>query len=545
MKNSKILIALAFCASLFTACKDQLDVKNPNDPTPESASTEAGVLSLAQGGVYVNGFRGLSTKYNDGVPGYFWSGAVGIHSLLGDEIGEEAANWYGNQIACPNFVTFDDGTKLANPQSPSTQYGLLNDVNDNANQGSNPIFHEWANMYGLNNACNSILTLSDKVTFKNDATKNTVKAWAFFWKGFAYSRIGSMYIAGVINNEPGKADNKFVTKEAIIAEATKNFDTAAGLLGGSIDAGALGKIIPSFCQTGKGGIPSADQWKRIINTMKARNILVNKTVAAMSAADWASVASLTANGIQAGAAEVVFVGITNEAGDIWSPTGGSVAAKTVSTAPGKGTYKLSERLVQDFKADDKRRANFGEGTLWLGNNDRGTVFNTRYFLKDGAAADFPAGIQAFGSITSGAAAGQIFLCGSYEENALMAAEAKIYTGDLAGGLKIIDEVRTSQGAGLPATAVGTADAAKAELRVERRCALAFRGLAFYDARRWEVIENGKGRKGCVVVDKAGKVNTNASIEYGFLDYWNVPDNELAYNTPAEGSAPIVNPKNPK
>ncbi len=543
MKNSKILIALAFCASLFVACKDQLDVKNPNDPTPASASTEAGVISLAQGGVYINGFRGLADKYNDGVPGYFWSGAVGMHSLLGDEIGEEAANWYGNQLACPNFVTFDDGTKLANPQSPNTQYQLLNDVNDNANQGSNPIFHEWANMYGLNNACNNILALADKITFKTDAKKNTVKAWAFFWKGFAYSRLGSMYVAGVVNNEAGKADNKFVGRDALIAEATKNFDAAAGLLGGAIDADALKQIIPDFCQKGNGGVPSADAWKHIINTMKARNILVNKTVATMSAADWSAIAGLTANGIQA--ADPVFVGISNDAGDIWSATGGTVAAKTVSTAPGKGTYKLSERLVQDFKADDKRRANFGEGTLWLGNNDRGTVFNTRYFLKDGAAADFPAGIQAFGSITSGAVAGQIFLCGSYEENALMAAEAKIYTGDLAGGLKIIDEVRKAQGSGLPATAVGTADAAKEELRVERRCALAFRGLAFYDARRWEVIEKGKGRKGCVVVDKAGKVSTNATIEYGFLDYWDVPANELAYNKPADGGALVTNPKNPK
>jgi hypothetical protein len=40
----------------------------------------------------------------------------------------------------------------------------------------------------------------------------------------------------------------------------------------------------------------------------------------------------------------------------------------------------------------------------------------------------------------------------------------------------------------------------------------------------------------------GAVSTNATIVYGFLDYWDVPDNELAYNPAASGSAPTSNPK---
>ena len=42
---------------------------------------------------------------------------------------------------------------------------------------------------------------------------------------------------------------------------------------------------------------------------------------------------------------------------------------------------------------------------------------------------------------------------------------------------------------------------------------------------------------------AGVVSTNATIDYNYLDYWDVPDNELAYNPAAAGSAPIVNPRN--
>ena len=62
--------------------------------------------------------------------------------------------------------------------------------------------------------------------------------------------------------------------------------------------------------------------------------------------------------------------------------------------------------------------------------------------------------------------------------------------------------------------------------------LLFRGLSFYDARRFKISEPvsaGGGRTGCIVIANSGAVNTNAIIEYGYLDYWDVPDNELAYN----------------
>src|SRR5205085_12159218 len=100
------LISIALVLLAVTACKDQLDVQNPNSPTPASAKTERGIIGFAQGGVYVNGFYDL--KFYDGVPGRFWTGAVGFHDIMGDEIGEEAANVYGNQIGCPENVVLDN-----------------------------------------------------------------------------------------------------------------------------------------------------------------------------------------------------------------------------------------------------------------------------------------------------------------------------------------------------------------------------------------------------------------------------------------------------
>ena len=105
----------------------------------------------------------------------------------------------------------------------------------------------------------------------------------------------------------------------------------------------------------------------------------------------------------------------------------------------------------------------------------------------------------------------------------------VSSGAIAAGLAPI-------GAGLTQTA------AYEELRKERRIALIFKGLSFWDARRWDIIAPDKGRTGCTVLSYTGAVNTNATIVYGYLDYWDVPDNELAYNPAASGSAATKNPK---
>ena len=96
-------------------------------------------------------------------------------------------------------------------------------------------------------------------------------------------------------------------------------------------------------------------WLRNINTMKARNILANTPVASMTATQWNAIATLTANGVKE--TDLTFTGRSNEAGDIWVASNGFISVKATSTAPGGNTYKISERLVQDFKIGDKRFEN--------------------------------------------------------------------------------------------------------------------------------------------------------------------------------------------
>jgi len=529
------------------SCKKQLDVRNPNQPTPESGTSEQGIINLAQGGVYRNGF--INLKYSDGVYGFFWTGAMGWHELMGDVIQAEAANAFMNQIGAPDKVILDNGTTILNPNAPNTQKALIRLINVNSNQGQNTLFYEWAYMYSMINACNSVLEIVEKTAFASDgpSKKATIQAWAYWWKGFAYARIGSIYYAGLINNTSGTTNGNYVTKEAIITESNKNLDQAATILSSVANMAAytetLGKLIPSFVQVGRGGILTPDMWKRSISTLKARNILVNTTAASMTAAQWNSILALAGTGVQP--ADKIFTGRSNATSDFLASSGsGTIAGKVQSTLAGGNTYKLSERWVQEFRAGDKRFANNVKlTTTWIGNADRGHVFNTRYALIDGGAG-LP-GVKVYANIAAGA--DELNLASHFEENELMKAEALINTGKINDGLIAIDAVRAFQGAGLPAlagTGLSLVDA-KEELRRERRVALPFIGLSFYDARRYGITEPlsaGGGRKGAVVITGTGVVNRNATIDYNFLDYWDVPDNELVYNPAAAGSAPTKNPK---
>jgi len=542
----KILVYGMVFALALTGCKKQLDVKNPNEPTPAASTSEQGIVSLAQGSVYINGFKTL--KYGDGVFGLYWSGAMGFHELLGDVIGAEAANSFLNQIGCPNKVTLDNASVVVNPNNPSTWYTFARTVNQNDYQGQNFTYYEWAYSYNMITACNSLLEVIPNVGFTgNSASKAAaLKAWAHFWKGYAYSRIGSIYYAGLINNAFAATNGNYVSKEAIITEANAQLDAAIADLGAVTSAGdydaIMGKLIPSFCQTGKGLPPTTAMWIRTINTLKARNILVNKQFSAMTSADWGAILTLTNNGVQE--SDFIFTGRTTATGDFLPASSGYVAAKIQSSGSGGGTYKLSERWVQEFKTGDLRKTqNVRTGANWIGNSDRGNAFNTRHTLINGGS-----GVPgAYTYVNTTAEAFELALASTFEENALMKAEALINTGQVNQGLALVDAVRTALGAGLAAVAnTGLTQAqAQEELRRERRIALAFRGLSFYDARRYKISEPaaaGGGRAGCVVVSNAGTLNTNATIEYGYLDYWDVPDNELAYNPAASGSAPTKNPK---
>jgi hypothetical protein len=545
MKSNRIFYLIAAVGLFASSCKKELATGNPNTPSPESLNSESGIITYSTGGVYINGFKTL--KYTDGVYGPFWSGATGFHELMADVIGADAANAFINQMGCPEKVVHDDASVVLNPNSPNKQIALIRQSNTNQQAGNNFLYYEWAYMYNLISSCNLILEKVETVTLSGDAAskKAAIKAWAYWWKGFAYSRIGSIYYAGLINNGYQQTNGNYVTKEAIITEANSNLDKAVVAANSAPDAGEFvatwEKIIPTYGQVGKGGAQTPAMLARNVSSMKARNLLVNKTASAMTPADWASVLTLANAGINS--SDNIFTLRTDARGDLFTASQ-LIMGRTQSNIPGGATYKLSERWVQEFKTGDQRKAqNCVQGTPYLGQADRGNAHFTRWALKDGGTG--LSGVAVYANTTVGAY--EMHLAVDYEENQLMKAEALIYTGQVDPGLAIIDAIRTSQGAGLAAVSgTGlTLAQAKEELRRERRIVCAFRGISFYDARRWKVIDaiaQGGGRTGCVALKNTGAVSTNATIEYNYLDYWDVPGNELTYNPAAGGSAPVVNPK---
>ena len=564
MNKIKILY-LGFFAALVlfsTSCQKELEVGNPNSPTLVGNVTEEnGLAKLAQGGIYLNGL-----SYGDGWLGdSYFSLPRGYHELMGDIIGGgEGSNNQITTLPAPDYIQLDATNKLTNP-SPNP--AIIRAYNSRAAtaQGNNALMYEWMNMYAMQQSCNNIIALADKVTYTGDkATKiATVKAWAYFWKGWAYAQIGTLYIAGIVTDTAGKTSNTYVTHDAIISRSNYYYDLAVTTLGGatvtSDYTAMLGNLIPASSQVGNGQLMTKDMWVRNINTLKARNILLNKmstfvngvagvTISknafsgVMTAADWNAILTLTANGVKS--SDYVLTGRTSDLNSWFGVNGGTAAALATNRAS-SGTFKISERFVQDFAANDKRKAsNFKTGYQFT----HGLSFGTRWSLNPNwQTTDLPgggtiAGVYSYGTKNVGQY--ELIIAASYEENAMMQAEANIQLGNLATGLSYIDAVRTYQGAGLAAATAATKAEALALLVKERRVALAFRGLSFYDARRWGwtyPIANGGGRYGATVFDIKEVVWTNATINYNYMDYWDVPGDEFELNAPSAASAPIKNP----
>lgn len=544
------------------ACKKQLNVGNPNQPTiAENVTTEAGLVSFVQGATFTDGFVNGDGWLGD----TYFSLVYGFQDLLGDATGADVANQQVDVISRPDLVTTETNFQVPNP---SPQIASLRSFNTRASSGAgnNPFYYQWLNMYALNNACNLILTLVPTIQFSGDAASRaaTVNAWCYWWKGYAYAAIGTMYYSGLINDTANFSNNNitnnhYLVHDSIIARSNYYFNLANATISGISSASdyttVLGELIPSAFQGGTlGGVPTQAQWIRNINSMLARNILFNhlnpfvngvvsssiqkSTITPMTAADWQSVLTYAAAGIQQG--DPVFTGSSSATNSVFSATGGTVSAMTTGTNSGT-TFKISERLIQDFGTGDKRLPNnFNMADTFYDPN-----FTVRYSLINGGSGDTAySSTVVLGNKTAGAY--QVYIASSWEENTLMLAEANIMTGNVNQGLLSIDSVRTYQGAGVAAIYNTSLTQAQAmtQLTRERRAALVFRGITWYDARRWGwtyATSNGGGSYGNVFYDVNGNAYSNTTIDYDFLDYWDVPADESVLNPPGSGSAATVNP----
>jgi hypothetical protein len=275
--------------------------------------------------------------------------------------------------------------------------------------------------------------------------------------------------------------------------------------------------------------------------------MANHKVATMTSADWTAIQNLASAGmtqtdftLQWGSAGAGIPDLTKYAYDFHP--------MTLHTAAGGQLSFVSERLIEDIMPGDQRFTKYFEPFptgIVVNVLNRGIQFGTRY-----APVDIENGGRY--ATENWAPSATVAIAPSWEENALMMAEADINLGNVDAGLQLIDQVRASQGAGLPILAGSgiTADSALVHLHSERRIGLYLHNVSWYDARRWGIttpVAQGGGRIGNIVVPGTliGPSGTPATvlpcvIDYSFSDYWDVPQNELDFNPAATGSAPVKN-----
>ena len=540
----KYLFSILAILLVATACKkSSLELANPNEPTPEqSLATEAGLKNFSLGIL-----QKMIAVVPDEGPSNIFHIALSNHTVLGDEAFVPYGNFSLRWVDQAYKVVLPSGLEVINPNGID-QKTQLQGFNSRDAGERNAFQYEWSSCYYIIAQCNQLLKAIENpdVTYSGDAAtkKNTFKAWAQWWKAFAYSRIGSMYLAGIITNDPGQTNDLFVDRKEIIVEADKWLNDCLATLN-SLSANAdyndvMTAIVASFNDNTH--ITTPDMWKRQIYSLQARNFLVNKKVRDMTPADWTTLATLANKGILASDNIFKFGMDPSGTNDISSAFFHPLAF--IGEAA-QFTF-VSERLIQDFKPGDNR---FAEGFVpfdveKVNIRGRGLQFGTRWnpvYIEDG------------GLYATAANQGFVPWACSYEENELMKAEEKIRGGDINGGLAHIDAVRDFQGAGLADVAGTGLNLAQAleELRRERRVGLFLKGTAFYDARRWGVTEpaaQGGGRAGAIVLipgellvpAQANPAAVPCFIEYRYLDYWDVPQNELDFNTPGPFSVPVKN-----
>jgi hypothetical protein len=545
----KIIVLLVASLLCTTACeKDDLKLVNPNDPSLGSLSSEDGLKSFALG-ILEKPFGVLNSLEGGGNSAFMI--AVAHHSIMGDDMYMPWGNWGVRWSAIYESVTLPNGSVNQHTLYPGiSQQEFIQANNSRAAGEVNSFKYEWIAAYQTIGQCNYLLdALQGSIAFSGnaDTKKKTLQAWALWWKGYMYSRIGSIYLAGLIVDEFGTTNAQYVDRNSIIAEATENFDAASAILAtldrdGDYD-NIMNSIVMSF--NDRSNIVSPETWVRMINTYKARNILVNKKIQDMTDADWTAVQNLAQNGMTA--ADNTFNlgmtpdGVNDLADSFWHPAWLSNI--------GYGWWFVSERLIQEYKPGDERytRAYDLLSIPEVNKRNRGLNFGTEHYFVN---------IEDGGMFATADGTGLWPIGPTYEENELMLAEAKLRKSapDIAGGLTHVDNVRNFQNAGLTPVSgvVNDLAAAREEFRKERRVALALRGLSFYDARRWNVTaptSQGGGRSDAHIMVPANLYDPESDglpgvypcqIVYNYMDYWDLPADELDFNKPIEGSANVKN-----
>ncbi len=499
--NLKAIILLLVSLSIIS-CQDNLldsniDPVNPNLPSAANLTVASAMYTFGQG---------IYTPIDD----FHLSFVYGYHETMGDNLTMPWGNFGGRWVNQTESITLDDGTVITPPQG-GPQPGEIAIRNSRAAGSDNATQYEWASSYDVIGQANIMLTTADDVN-ASASEISAIKAWALWWKAYSYNRIGLLYEEGLIVDEFLVTNNNYLPNSDIIDESDRLLDELETLIAGVSDTGEFNSALAAMQLDIAENVLNITSLTENLNTLRARNLVYSNKLTDMTTADWTNVITWANNGITSNDNAFIMKSESTWINNLWLP--GRVSGFW---------YFPSPRLIQDINTGDKRLDTYFNTFVFPNPRGRGIQYGCNYFWKN----ESPIASTTPGNVT-------MYYAGSFEENELFLAEAKVRTGDIEGGLAHLDAVRSFQDSELAAT-VGTSLTemqALEEIRKERRLALIMRSVAFYDARRYGVAAG--SRTGAHVLDAAGNLNTNATINYGYLEYWPVPAFETDFN-PAPGA----------
>lgn len=501
-------MAVAFLA-LPLACDKQLDITNPNNPTPDIVLTEEGMKRQALG------------LWDAG--GGFWEWVVwSLHEHMGDNTVAPWINFDWNRFfGNIELIEYSDGTADWSPRLQATpsrsQAEWVNFINSREVSGGG-YEADWQLSYRFNNEANRILqALDEGVAFSGNAEQKEAayRAWAHMWKGYAYSRVGLFYEQGLIIDEPDANNNNFVSPDAMLAESQRQYDLA--LEGASAFGVIANDVMPGIFPTNV----TATSFAQNVYTLKARNLLLGSRRSDLTQADWQQIKSWAEQGLMTNSGALLYD----------SDESTHLAAITHRWRLATNVWaRVSARVIQILSENGDNRLNnfvFSSASGTLTNRVTQPQINSPWLTLDGSP---------YASTTPGVPQFVV----SAEENKLMLAEAELALGNPVVAAGWIDDVRSMplQGAGLPPLGSATLE----DVRNERKVALLGRALAFYDARRMGEIDaraDGGGIEGVWVyhLDGSGSLvlDPNANLYFDFLSYYAVPAHETDFNPLDAGS----------